>query len=460
MTRGSGALVLIAAALCLAAAPRSKAPLVIDRDGDLSVVEAPAQSVFDACVLIVETEKDAGATTTRRVSSLCDDGDGPRLAPVAETTAEALSVTPRLGPDRALDLLVGLDGGLEVWRVPERGVPATLVARLVDPRLGPVGGDLVDLDGDGTDDLIESTYEGLAAFRRTATGFEALSTAPLPPRAVLAGERLRVMGSAAIAATPAGLARYTTPLALEGDRWRVFRIPLGPAGAGEPCAAWIDAKADLRIVSSTVLDGDPPRLVAMVQPGDRLALMGEQEFVVAPIVCRASARGEPFELKLETRHPNFSPTAISLEDVTGDGILDAVIRGIVGRVTPDPLVTVFPGLPGGRFSAKPLDWDRKAKKLDRSIYSWPGSDLDGDGTDDLIYLEQRALSIVRGTAPDGRSVPLERKPSASIDLPEKIDAGGRGNAILSGPSGRWFVFAGTREAEKERKKAVVALPLP
>lgn len=449
------------AASIAAVAAAERAPLAFERGFEtVRLAAIPKGTPYDGCVLALDV--DPRARRNARVYTLCPGGGDPLLAFLRETDPGAVSLLPRASGDGALEVWVGFEGALEIWRQAGREAAIEVVARLEDPRIGPLlrEEDRPDLDGDGSADFIQGHFEGVTTWRRAGGTFVELAHATVPPSAVLVLRRV-VVRTPPLLSDGSGKAgdRFTAPEPRPGDRWRVHRVRVGEAGGTvDVCPAWIDLAKPLDIRSATIANGTTPRLVALAQPGDRMALLGELDIVVAPLECRRSGRGTGFERTVATKHANYSPGSIRMRDVTGDGLDDALVLGTTGRFDADPFVTVLVREPGGAFAPRPITWKGDAEDFETALYSWD-ADADGDGLDDLLYLhEGSTLAVVPGVEADGKAVPLARKPARLVALPLDIDPVGTA-LVIARDGRRWLVYVGTR-AKKGGKSETLLVTVP
>ena len=468
----AAALALLGADAAFAArpnAPAAPAPIVVERPYDVQAVEAaPSGSAWEGCAFVLEGPNERMAE--RSLAAVCRGvtaGSAPELRPLVSglVGARALAADP-LGGGR-VRLLVGVVGGVRTFLFGAPGDPPVEAAPMSDARLDPASlADRPDLDGDGTRDLLQATWEGLAAWRWTGDGFAPLASAALPRRAAAAGGEVSVWSPFVIAEDEAPIPRWTRPAGWTGERLRVERIDLGPQGAGPACSAWIAPGSRVQIAAAAILRGERPRLVALVEPAERIALLGERRLLVAPLTCRASGRGEPPSLLLDTPLANyFANATLLVRDATGDGLQDVVAVGISGRLKPDLEVLVWPGEVGGGLARRPLRWSRKAESMG-GTWSF-AEDVDGDGLPDLVRREEQTLWVARGLRPGPGRVPLETTPSFIGSLPKEYATAGflgrlRPRAAAPGEPA-WLLFsaqrAGTVAGASDHALIVVPVPV-
>ncbi len=437
--------------------------LVLDRtDPAQAIVAAPAGTPWEGCAFLLEGP--AADRAPRRLLALCrHPGAQPGFLPLAGGLQGANSLAVDALGDGAVRLLVGVTGGVRSFLLGARDGPALELPALQDPRIDPASlAARPDLDGDGTPDLLQMTWEGLAAWRWTEGGFDPLGSAPLPRRASAAGGEVIAWGPTLLPGAGTAAIRWTFPSSWTGDRLRLERIDLGPAGAGPSCSAWVSPGAGVGVAAAAVTHADPPRLIALVEPADRIALLGERTLLEARLVCRASGRGEVPEWSVKTRLSNYvAPASIEIRDATGDGIDDVVTVGLSGRLKPDVEVAVYAGDRSGGFSGGPRRWSRKVERLSGTTVF--RHDLTGDGLPDLLHFGGSDVWLARGVAPGERPVPLEERPSLEVPVPKGIEIERFGDAL---PAGRgedgaaaWLLFV-ARRTGKHTGKALLVLQLP
>ncbi len=449
-------------------APKAPAPIVLERPSPVQALEAaPSGPAWEGCAFVLEGPPERGAE--RALLAVCrapSPADAPEVRPLVAGLAGAGALAADALGDGRVRVLVGVTGGVRTFLLGPPGEPPVEARALLDGKLDPSSlADRPDLDGDGTRDLLQTTWDGLAAWRWAGDGFEALAAAALPRRAAAAGGNVTVWSPSVIAGEEAASPRWTHPASWTGDRLRVERIAIGAQGAGPACSAWIAPGSRVQAVAAAVTRGDRPRLVALVEPTERIALLGERRLLVAPLVCRASGRGEPPTMLLDTPLANyFAGATLLVRDETGDGVDDLVAIGISGRLKPDLEALVWAGDAAGGFARQPLRWSRKSETMSGSwSFAW---DVDGDGRMDLVRREEQRVWVARGVAPERGRMPLERTPSFTAALP--------GEYVVSGPWGRvppraaalgetgWLLFAAQRAGKDGGAPghALIVVPVP
>lgn len=458
------AIVLVLAAVASVAAPAfAAAPagvtvlLEAKADEDIGFDLGPAGTWAERCAFVFTRAQPENVT--RSVSLWCpgETGAVAALRPLTGLGDEVFAVDTRRSPQGGVDLLVGAQGEVRLFLLVDPDAEPAAGPVLRDARLGPWTLEDPDLDGDGTADLVQVVSTGLAAWRRTPDGFTAWRDVALPPRANFDRDSVSVFSPGLISDDKSGT-RWTTADLRPGNRWRTFRIDL--SGDGSVCPAYVEPGGAWRVASSTVVAGgdkEAPRLVALAQPADRLALMNELRLVVAPLACRASGKGSAPEVFVETAFPNHSNPWLTAEDMTGDGTLDIVARGIKGRLSPDIQVAVWRGLGGGLFEKKPLTLVHAVKDLGAFDIQ---ADVDGDGRKDLRYAGKDGPAYCRGIPPDGVKVPFAcDRPVRYATPPKDYDTSGLGVTLAAG-SRRVLLIRATTKKDKKDVEVLLAVEQP
>jgi hypothetical protein len=361
------------------------------------------------------------------------------------------------GPGGGLRVLFGRPGGIDEIQLDAPGAAPRVVKLIEDDALDPYSfKDRPDLDGDGTKDLLQATYEGIVTWKRAGDGSVSRVAGPrVPPFANSYGEQVTLSGRLILTPVPPELVRWTWPETLPGRRLRVYRAPLPPA-TGDVCAAWIDAGAQLYAARAVILSGAPPRLAALVAPSDKIAIFGNLSLLVAPLTCDETARGRQPTLVAKTAfEANIGWTLFAARDVTGDGRLDLLYFGQQGLLDEKLQVAVHHGLADGSFGASPAIGERS--DLEPISARWE-NDVDGDGLLDLVVLDPKRALLARGRAvAKTNELPVDLQKAAVVELPENVrprrlvelidfDGDGRLEALIAGE---------TREEKSKKDKAEV-----
>jgi hypothetical protein len=321
-------------------------------------------------------------------------------------------------------LEIGSPEGIDLY-CPGGEAPPSLkpCGALRDPRLAPTTLEPgPDLDGDGTGELVQSVFDGVAVWGRR--GRETLGPAAIAPLPVRAGAgatyvNVSVTPVLEILEQPAPEV-WTLPEPRPGARLRLFRVPLSAEGPGEPCAAWVSLDEPRRAVASLVVPGDPPLLASLTQPAERLALLNEQRLLVVPLVCDPTRRGKKPLWVDETPLDNYGPSELLLRDVTGDGRLDLVAIGVQGRLRPHVRVEVHAGREDGRFEDHGERWLRERVDDAPWFFGAWRRDVDGDGVEDLAFADGRSLVMVPGRLDEDGAAALDWDGRLVADMPGEV----------------------------------------
>lgn len=377
--------------------------IALERPGAVRLVHGLEPGApWPGCALIFEADSDRPGAPSQ-LSLWCPaESEGQVRVLADELPEEILAARWASAGDGGGWLEVGHPEGVALL-CPHEGEGAALRAcgELSDPRLAPT--ELApgpDLDADGSPELVQSVFDGLAAWARPERDrLQLLGVAPLPVQASASPTRVSVRTAPLLGVARHGkeLAAWTAPEHREGARMRLHRIPLGPEGPGESCTAWIRTEEPSRAIDSVILPGAEPRLASLIQPSERLALLNEQRLMIAPLECDPTRRGNPPEWVDETPLDNYLASHLLLRDVTGDDRPDLVAIGVQGRLRPRVRVEVHPADGEGGWATHGDRWLReRVEDPPRYLVPWD-RDLTGDGVFDLALLEARRLVVVPGS---------------------------------------------------------------
>jgi hypothetical protein len=467
MTRASARASALALAVAAIAAsrgggkPDNTATVLLEMTADQTVTVAagPPGTWAAPCAFVVpwDPEKD----TAGPVSLVClDEGTAAPSIRSLDGLGDDLrgGLAALRAADGSVDLLVGAAGEVRVFSLAKRDAAPVAKSGLRDVRLGPTSlADRPDLDGDGTADLVQGLSTGVAAWRLTSSGFALLHDVALPPSARFSRDSVKVSGTAILPSHDASGVRFTEVDERPGNRWRVFRVALG--GDGSACPAFVEPGGAWRAKSAAVVPGDhsiAPRLVALAQPSDRLALLKESRLVIAPLACRTSGKGAEPEFFYETDFPNMSSPVLRVDDLTGDGTLDIVAEGDKGLFPPDVQIAVWRGIGDGHFEKKPLTLIQKFKGLEGADFT---RDIDGDGSIDLTFAGKQGFGYCRGVAPRNDEVPLDCSAPVVLAVP-KDHVAQRAEGSLRAGSRRVVLVTTNVTRNDKQSRTLVALELP
>jgi hypothetical protein len=159
------------------------------------------------------------------------------------------------------------------------------------------------------------------------------------------------------------------------------------------------------------IDGQP-MLIVTSNSADKVSLFEEKSLRVFPLAVDRSRAGQPPRLSAPTVSRRWFPARPFVLDLDRDGHDDLVVvqqEGLRGKAL---IAETWFGQGGGRFAMP----SRKVS-LDLQARAWDyGADVTGDGRPDLVAIEQKKLLIFAGAADPRRDL-LDRRPRLSIDLP-------------------------------------------
>lgn len=436
---------LLAAALAVAAFERP--PLV-------SAVPAPDGTPWERCLLLLEGRPETDDPP--QITALCAGagaGAAVTFTPLAAAPAHCRAIFGERTASGGLRVLAGRPGGVDALEFAARGAAVERRGLIDDERVDPETlGQTADVDGDGTpDQLLQATYAGLAAWRRAPDGgATALGTARLAPETTVGADVALVRGPIGVGQAPDAPVQWTWPETMPGRRLRTWRVPLHAHGPGTPCAAWVQSPIPVYVQNGVFLGGDPPRLAALVAPSEKVAIFGNTTLLLAPLACDDTARGKLPEVFQKTDFDaNIGWVGLDARDVTGDGTLDLVLYGRQGAVDHRLKLAVYRGTGAGRFESKPRELtdghlDPLAARFD--------ADVDGDGTADLVLLEEhRALALPGRPA---KTVPFDESGKRAVTLPPGLSADTLLAALDLDRDGRAEIVALARPEHDPRRSRV------
>lgn len=374
--------------------------------------------------------------------------------------------------------------------------PATLDALREDLDRGFHGLDAVDLDGDGSDELVLYRSGGAEALARGPDGrfagpprplfadpsLEFRGRARLFDSALLDGEvRLRhavegtlrtygpgasgaewgerssvpiptesrARGEALVVETPevvpvgriadGTVVFATAPEEVGTERIRFWRLTPEAAEDSRAVECWCALPGPERMIdwAYDILGGRPVLIVTTTR-GDKMSLLGEKKLRVFPMEPDRTRRGVapiaafPSELNL------WQMTEPSVRDVDGDGTPDLVLPYWKGLKNDIAAVTVHPGRSDAGIAAKGVTQSFDIEKGDRAFIRY-GPDLDADGNPELLLFGGEMLRVFPGLPAARRPKALvAEKPRWSFPIPKDVTAtGGAGAQFGSGGFSAW-----------------------
>lgn len=433
-------------------------PHVIPLEWPLAGMEVvPEGTPFAGCVVLCVAEQTADPKT--RFDLLCAKNGTPIVTSLMEGPRDGRGFALERTVEGALRIFFGGPGEIGKVDLLSLGEQPHSLSVLRDEKIAPEYlGDRPDLDGDGTNDLVQVLFDSVGVWRGSAEGFVPFGRIKLPFQAWVRSPALGIRSDPLMIPIPPAPERWTWPVPQAGGRLRSFRVPLGTGSPGEAFAAWVSHQA--QVVSAIVAAGDPPRLVAITEPNDKVALLGERSLIVAPLSCKAGGKGTSPNLVAKTDFPNYGPAVkLDLRDADGDARLDIIAVGITGRLHPDIEVAVWRSEEGGSFANKSRTWSKKLAQFPRS-FTGLDRDVTGDGRPDLVVIDAKTVWLARGIERNKGQVPLEKEPSLRWTIPEETEIRGEGKTILDlGGGQRALVFAGRKNTpDKKTNPVLVLLP--
>lgn len=431
---------------------------------DLVLATAALVTVFDVgasphSVPLLDSQG-IGRSTCLVVATRRDPADAPQLGWICrDTNGWTNRPGPQLEVGESLLWREALGLNEERWLL---GKPGRIVARtlavgsaqlspeqtlLVDPELAadslatPFD---VDLDGDGTTDLWQRTYDGLVVYRRQEAGFQLAGRVTIEPEVSSFERRLVLRGLLGVKIDGAQRATWFPPRDEPGHRLSVTRVPFTATSLGSPCINWVDTRQAVSLRNYRFLGGTSPRLALLTTPADKVELFGKQTLSLAPLQCDPTGRGRVIDWSVETDLTGLRRSRIQLHDLTGDGSDDLIVNGFSGTADANIELGAYPYTSAGQFGKKPLRWSRDLGSIlaETVVFDY---DVDGDGFRDLFYVENNRLQIIRGLLPDGKRFPLARDPSITATVAPDLSIDAVYPAYeVPGVTGRVVLLHGTR----------------
>lgn len=362
----------------------------------------------------VATIRGESQTSIHSLAWICPSQDGPKVEELGTPTGvdqAPLSWTVR-GNDGGAVFWFGVEGGVvqESWRA---GEPLRSSTLLRDPTLAPsIPLDTVDVDLDGSEDLLQVAFDGLRAYARRADRLELLWTAPLPAT-FEAGRSIHVPGL-----LPSDLptpTRYSALRTTADGRFRALRLALG-AAPPSPCEVVIRPSQPLALHRAVQIPGDPDRVAAVALPANRFQVFGEYTLLVAPLRCDDTGRGTPPSAAFKTPMANWHGAALAVRPASGGRTAELWVLGSTGRFKPRPAIVVHSD-DGREIGPQAKVWEGSKESEDGRILMW--EDLTGDRLPELVIAAATRLLIYRGL-PGPRSR-WENVPYAALEFPQRAE---------------------------------------
>jgi hypothetical protein len=304
--------------------------------------------------------------------------------------------------------------------------------------------DVVDLDGDGADEillgepgklwtlgspdaptaprlLLEATGLDLHRGRFQAVAMGRLRTwkldggrlvpgpeQALPVHAARDGQSLRLWS---LPVTAVGDLQAVGPE--ENGKTRLRTILLGPDGQRTDTWSQLPGREKVDSFRYLALDGRPA-LIVTTSDADKIGIFAKQRFRLFLLGADRTRSGRPPSLAFETASHRWFPVEPVLLDLDKDGKQDLVVFQPEGLGGGDFVIDTFfgQGSPGsGRFERP-----RRLKLNNLEARSWRyGEDVTGDGVADLLTISKTGLRVFAGTSDPRRDL-LDRRPGQTVDL--------------------------------------------
>jgi len=196
----------------------------------------------------------------------------------------------------------------------------------------------------------------------------------------------------------------------DNGKLRLRTILLAPDGKQTETWSRLPERETVDSFRYVALDGRPV-LIAATSDADKIGIFAKQRFRLFPLNADRSRSGQQPSLAFETESHRWFPVDPILLDLDRDGKEDLVVLQPQGLGGGDLVIDTFFGQGNGRFERP-----RRLKLNDLDARSWSfGRDLTGDGIPDLVTVAKTGLHLFAGTA-DPRKDLLDRRPRKTVDL--------------------------------------------
>ena len=378
--------------------------------------------------------------------------------------AALLLAPPREASPRPVFLL-SMPGRLGVLPARNDGTwaPEDFVPLVEDSRLAAHELSRPDLDGDGTADLVVTSWAGALLLRGLGgTRWSRLGWLPLPrfaglaPGAVFVRARSPLLPGGNVPRRLWAMDRVTgTVLTFRGTP--LTEVRPAPPSTPPPLVARVRLPREPDGTGETiVLPGDPDRAIRLDVERTWKGTRRNPRLLVLPLVPREEGLpADPEMVRPVPLDPGEQPPVLRIEDADGDGTGDILLAGKPRGGKRWIAVVVFRGTGGGRFADVPLVFRGRAGK-DALLLSV--RDLDGDGRLDLLAAARGRLLLWKGAPPRPGALPWSGAPGVRWKAPPGAGHLSPPVCLFSTTGGRWLLLRHLVADATETR--LLAFPLP
>jgi hypothetical protein len=358
-----------------------------------------------------------------------------RLESIAVGLPEGTLDAVDVDGDGSDDLILQRDGAIDRIRLANDGSP-TIESLVSDKALATShGGPRIAWDPAAARDTA-LRVSLLGAFRSYAPGVNGAMTlaseVAVPVRVEPGSEvfRVRSPGVLAVGRTSAGRLVFATEPEAFGKR-RLRTLLLDPDGPAETrvVESWSLLPSPERMVDrSFAMLGGSPVLVVTTTSADKLSLLGEKGLRIYPLGGDRTRAGDNPMFAAETGINLWQEARPAIVDLDGDGRDDLVLAYWKGLKNAIAALEIYRGtVPSGFGKSRSISFEVEGGKKGFLEF---GADVDGDGRPDLILLAGTDLLVYPGTRTDqAGDRPVESRPSRRVALPS--DLGSEGSTELN-----------------------------
>ena len=340
-----------------------------------------------------------------------------------------------LDGDGGEDLVLQRDGELDKIELASDGT-ATIESLVPDKALGPsFGGPRIAWDAAGAGDtgLRVSLLGGFRTYGRGPDGaFGLRSEIGLPVRVDAGPELFRVRSPAVHAVGRAASGRMvfaSEPEPLGKRRLRTLLLdPDGPAET-RVIESWaLFPEAERLVDREFALLRGSPVLILTTTSGDKLSLLGEKALRIYPLGGDRTRAGDAPMFAATTNINLWQEARPTIIDLDQDGRDDLVLAYWKGLKNAIAALEIYRGTAASGFGkSRSISFEVEGGKKGFLEF---GADVDGDGRPDLILLAGSDLLVYPGTRADqAGDRPVESRPSRRVALPS--DLGSEGSTELN-----------------------------